>query len=93
MFDSPQALGVAAGVVALLGLVPGMPHLVFLIVGAGLGLLCWQLVKRQRAAAMKPERAAGTEVQMFETLPGWAHVRTEDGWVGWVADADLGPFG
>jgi hypothetical protein len=37
--------------------------------------------------------AAGTEVQMFETLPGWAHVRTEDGWVGWVADADLGPFG
>jgi hypothetical protein len=35
------------------------------------------------------ELAAGTEVQVFETLPGWAHVRTEDGWVGWVADTDL----
>ena len=31
----------------------------------------------------------GTEVQVFERLPGWVHVRTEDGWVGWVAEADV----
>ena len=37
VFDSPRALGVAAGVVALLGLVPGMPNLVFLIVSCGPG--------------------------------------------------------
>ncbi|HRD98982.1 MAG TPA: FHIPEP family type III secretion protein, partial [Rubrivivax sp.] len=43
VFDSPQALGVAAGVVTLLGVIPGMPHLVFLIVAAGLGGLSWQL--------------------------------------------------
>jgi len=63
VFDSPQALGVAAGIVGLLGLVPGMPHLVFLF-GAGLGLCCvgrWS--KRQREAALKPERAVGTDVQ------------------------------
>jgi flagellar biosynthesis protein FlhA len=71
VFDSPQALGVAAGIVGLLGLVPGMPHLVFLIVGAGLGLLCWQLVKRQRAAAMKPERTAGSEVQPANAEASW----------------------
>lgn len=37
------------------------------------------------------ELAPGTEVQVFETLPGWAHARTQDGWVGWVSDADLAP--
>ena len=71
VFDSPQALGVAAGIIGLLGLVPGMPHLVFLIVGAGLGLLCWQMIKRQRAAAMKPERTTGTEVQPANAEASW----------------------
>ena len=71
VFDSPQALGVAAGIIGLLGLVPGMPHLVFLIVGAGLGLLCWQMIKRQRAAAMKPERTTGTEVQPANAEATW----------------------
>jgi flagellar biosynthesis protein FlhA len=71
VFDSPQALGVAAGIVGLLGLVPGMPHLVFLIVASGLGLLCWQMIKRQREAAMKPERAVGTEVQPANAEASW----------------------
>ena len=71
VFDSPQALGVAAGIIGLLGLVPGMPHLVFLIVGAGLGLLCWQMVKRQRAAALKPERQAAQEVQAANPEASW----------------------
>lgn len=71
VFDSPQALGVAAGIVVLLGLIPGMPHLVFLIVGSALGLLCWQLMRRQRAAAMKPERAVGTEVQAANAEATW----------------------
>lgn len=33
--------------------------------------------------------AAGTEVQVFESLPGWSHVRAEDGWVGWVSQQGL----
>ncbi len=71
VFDSPQALGVAAGVVGLLGLVPGMPHLVFLIVASGLGLLSWQLMRKRREAAMKPERAIGTEVQSANAEASW----------------------
>ena len=71
VFDSPQALSVAAGVVALLGLVPGMPHLVFLIVASGLGLLAWQLFKQQRAAATQPERAIGAEVQTGSAEATW----------------------
>ena len=71
VFDSPQALGVAAGVVGLLGLVPGMPHLVFLLVAGGLGLLAWQLTKKRREDAMKPERTAAAEVQAANPEASW----------------------
>ncbi|MDE2368399.1 MAG: flagellar biosynthesis protein FlhA [Burkholderiales bacterium] len=71
VFDSPRALGVAAGIVALLGLVPGMPHLVFVIIAAGLGLLAWQLVKRNRRVAAAPERDVATEVQPANAEASW----------------------
>ena len=71
VFDSPQALGVAAGVVALLGMIPGMPHLVFLLVASGLGLLAWQLIKQRRKAAEAPERSIGAEVQPANAEASW----------------------
>jgi flagellar biosynthesis protein FlhA len=71
VFDSPQALGVAAGVVGLLGLVPGMPHLVFLIVAGGLAALAWQLTRRRRAEAAKPERAVGADVTPANAEASW----------------------
>ena len=71
VFDSPQALGVAAGVVGLLGLVPGMPHLVFLLVAGGLGLLAWQLTNKRREEAMKPDRTAAAEVQAANPEASW----------------------
>jgi flagellar biosynthesis protein FlhA len=71
VFDSPQALGVAAGIVGLLGLVPGMPHLVFLIVAGGLGLLAWQLSRARQKAAEAPEKAVGTEVQPANAEASW----------------------
>jgi len=36
LFASPKALGVAAGILVIMGLIPGMPHVAFL----GLGLVC-----------------------------------------------------
>jgi len=71
VFDSPQALGVAAGVVGLLGLVPGMPHLVFLLVAGGLALLAWQLDKARRKAAEAPPEAASGELQPASTEATW----------------------
>jgi flagellar biosynthesis protein FlhA len=71
VFDSPQALAVAAGVVGLLGLVPGMPHLVFLIVASALGLLAWQLTRQKRAKALLPERLVGTDVQAPNAEASW----------------------
>lgn len=48
MFDAPRALAIAAGILILLGLIPGMPHVAFL----GLGLLAaaaaWWIWKQER---------------------------------------------
>jgi len=71
VFDSPQALGVAAGVVALLGLIPGMPHLVFLLVAAGLGLLAWQLIRQRKKVTEAPERSIGAEAQPANAEASW----------------------
>jgi flagellar biosynthesis protein FlhA len=48
VFSSPRAIGVTAGIVAILGVIPGMPHLVFLFISAALGGLAWQVNQRQR---------------------------------------------
>jgi flagellar biosynthesis protein FlhA len=59
VFDSPRAIGVTAGIVGALGLVPGMPHLVFLLIGSGLGLLAWTVRRRQMKPPV-PERTPGS---------------------------------
>ncbi len=69
VFDSPRALGVTAGIVGGLGLIPGMPHLVFLLIAGGMGLLAWQISKRQQALKDAPK--AGT--LGADPLPGAAN--------------------
>ncbi len=62
VFDSPRALGITAAIVGALGVVPGMPHLVFLLISGAMGALAWQLSKRQQlakdAAAREPAAQA-----------------------------------
>lgn len=75
MFASPKALAVAAGLMAVMGLVPGMPHISFLsmaAVAAGGAYLFWrkqnvqkiqalQEVKRQQELLPSPARAMETK--------------------------------
>ncbi|MDR2300355.1 MAG: flagellar biosynthesis protein FlhA [Comamonas sp.] len=51
LFMSPKVLGITAGVMILLGLIPGMPHVVFLCMGALLGWGAWALDKKEKARA------------------------------------------
>ncbi|NWG86393.1 MAG: FHIPEP family type III secretion protein, partial [Hydrogenophilaceae bacterium] len=54
LFGKPQAIFLAAGILALLGLIPGMPHLAFLLIGglmAGIGYMLEQRTKQEAAAA------------------------------------------
>jgi len=54
VFGSPRALGMTAAIVGALGLVPGMPHLVFLLIASGLGYLAWQMAQRHKREAEAP---------------------------------------
>jgi len=47
MFSSPRALMVAAGVITVIGIVPGMPHFAFLSLAAIAGGIGWLIHKKQ----------------------------------------------
>src|SRR5450755_2112556 len=55
VFSSPRSLAVVGGVLAVLGSIPGMPHLVFLLLAAGLGYGAWLLHERQLRAKNTPK--------------------------------------
>jgi flagellar biosynthesis protein FlhA len=52
VFNSARSLGTVAGIVALLGLIPGMPNLVFLGIAGGLAYAARKLQQRDRAEAL-----------------------------------------
>ena len=52
LFSVPRALGLTAVVIALLGIVPGMPHVAFLLLAAGCAYAAWWLTDRDRKAAL-----------------------------------------
>jgi flagellar biosynthesis protein FlhA len=54
MFENAKVLGVAAGIVGMLGVIPGMPSLVFLPVAGGLGWLAWRTHQQKEAAKNAP---------------------------------------
>ena len=57
--SNPSALFISAGILALLGVVPGMPHLVFLTLGLACAAIGWQVIRRQGAAEGKGAAGAG----------------------------------
>jgi flagellar biosynthesis protein FlhA len=54
LFGSARSLGITAAIVGLLGLIPNMPHLVFLSMASLIGYYAWWLAKKQREAAARP---------------------------------------
>ncbi|WP_242615439.1 flagellar biosynthesis protein FlhA [Sphaerotilus mobilis] len=59
MFRSPHSVAIVAGVITLLGVIPGMPHLVFLMIGGGLAALSrWMFKEAERARATPPPAEA-----------------------------------
>jgi len=54
LFGHPKALGVASGLLGTIGLVPGMPNFVFLLMSAGCGATAYLLARRRAAPAPEP---------------------------------------
>jgi len=50
VFGSVKSLAITSGVIGMLGLIPGMPHVVFLLIAAGMGYMAWFLRQRQQTA-------------------------------------------
>jgi flagellar biosynthesis protein FlhA len=50
VFGNARSMLVCAGIIGALGLIPGMPHLAFLLLAAGVGALGWWLRARAQAA-------------------------------------------
>ena len=58
IFNSPRSLAITAGVIGSLGLIPGMPHVVFLALAGGLGYFAYWMHGRDQRAKTQPPRAA-----------------------------------
>ena len=71
VFDSPRAIGVTAGIVSALGVVPGMPHLVFLLIGGGLGALAWATHRRKSKPAEAQRGADANEIPAANAEATW----------------------
>src|SRR5690349_4762389 len=56
----PKALGMSAGVMIVMAMIPGIPMFPFLTLGAGAGLIAYFIDKRTRAAVAAEAAPAGT---------------------------------
>ncbi|QHI97975.1 flagellar biosynthesis protein FlhA [Xylophilus rhododendri] len=59
LFNSPRVLGITGGILLSLGLIPGMPHLVFLAIGGLVSYGAWRMSKRPPPPT--PEQLAAAE--------------------------------
>jgi flagellar biosynthesis protein FlhA len=80
LFNNPQVLVLTAVILGLLGLIPGMPNMVFLLLAGGLGYLAWKQGRRVGAAvsdeAEKP--AAQVSASASEMEASWSDVTPVD---------------
>jgi flagellar biosynthesis protein FlhA len=75
LFNSPRSLAITAAIIGALGLIPGMPNIVFLAIAGGIGWGAWAMRERdRRAAAAKPksreeQREANPEASWDDLTP------------------------
>jgi flagellar biosynthesis protein FlhA len=77
LFSNPRALSVAGGIIGILGLVPGMPHLVFILLAAVLFGAAHYLRRESAVAVEVPVVAAAPPIQA-EVEASWADVAPVD---------------
>ncbi|MEB8286348.1 flagellar biosynthesis protein FlhA [Aeromonas veronii] len=75
LFDNPKSLIISAGILLMMGLVPGMPHFAFLSLGALSAAGAWWLLRREKLAAAKAAKG--------ELLPATAEQPHEQKELSW----------
>jgi flagellar biosynthesis protein FlhA len=75
VFNSSKSLGAVAVIVSLLGVIPGMPNLVFLVIGGAIGYGAWKLQQKEQAAeaaktmTKEEKREANPEATWDDLIP------------------------
>ena len=75
VFNSARSLAVVAGIVGLLGAIPGMPNAVFLVIAGAIGWGAWKLRQRELAAeaaksmTREEKREANPEASWDDLIP------------------------
>ncbi|WP_193391803.1 flagellar biosynthesis protein FlhA, partial [Stenotrophomonas maltophilia] len=67
VFGQYRALAITAGIIGVVGLVPGMPNVAFLTLAAILGFIAWKVYRKGKAAATDPA-AAGNDAAALNAL-------------------------
>ncbi|MFM4711333.1 flagellar biosynthesis protein FlhA [Aeromonas veronii] len=75
LFDNPKALIISAGILLMMGLVPGMPHFAFLSLGALAATGAWWLLRREKLAAAKAAKG-----ELLPTTAEQPHEQKELSW-------------
>ncbi len=78
IFNNPKVLGLSGAIIGLLGLIPGMPNFVFLLLAGGLGALAWSMERRERVAAVPVPVAVAPTVAAETQEASWADVAPLD---------------
>jgi flagellar biosynthesis protein FlhA len=82
MFMSPRALGITAGILILLGVIPGMPHTVFLLMGCAFGYGAWLAMRAKNKPKETPEQVAAAQEALAapqqETEATWDDLQPVD---------------
>ncbi|KGE52372.1 flagellar biosynthesis protein FlhA [Xanthomonas axonopodis pv. vasculorum] len=84
VFGQHRALAVAAAILGLVGLVPGMPNVAFLTLGLILGVIAWKMYKRSLVIpptgdpATDPKAAAAATAAQASAELSWDELRPID---------------
>jgi flagellar biosynthesis protein FlhA len=90
VFVSPKAMGTASAILFSLGMVPGLPHLAFLLLGGSVGWLAYEQYRKQKAAPAAPApsleapkvpeaHAQVTPLDLMEVQVGYGLINLVDG--------------
>ena len=63
MFRNGRVIAITAAIVGFLGLIPGMPNLVFLLLSSGLGWMSWRMMEKEKRIVEAPVKVAPAPVQ------------------------------
>jgi flagellar biosynthesis protein FlhA len=78
LFNNSRVIALTGGIIGMLGLIPGMPNFVFLLLAGSLGVLAWSMNKRAQAEAKPVPVAASAPTPTESQEASWADVAPLD---------------